>query len=101
MQHLELDSIPAAGIVRMNSEGPTSYMFNCHVPNSIKEDDVAEYLCSILDVMKDQFRERKSWRFKERRQKQARQDKPNHNDRPLTGQTLKGKLDKALNKNNG
>ena len=100
MQQIELDSIPAAGILRMNSEGPTSYMFSCYIPNEVKENDAANYICSLLDSMKDQVRERKSWRFKERRQKQSKNDKPKHKDRPF-GQPLKAKLDKALNKNNG
>ena len=101
MQQMELDSIPAAGILRMNCDGPTSYTFNCHVPISVKENDTADYVCSLLDAMKDQVRERKSWRFKERRQrqeqKQEKNDKPKHYDKPI-GKPIRAKLEAALNK---
>lgn len=95
--YFEVGSMGACGIFRMHKEiDSTSYGFNCLIPSSVKEEDVGEYIAAMLDSIKDEVMERKTWRFREKKGKKKEEEKPKYRKRASGGQKLKPLLDKAL-----
>jgi len=104
----EIDALSTAGIIRMGNEesNANTFDFNCLVPDHVKEEEVADYVCRILDCLKDKMKERKSFRFKDKLHKRKGNPKDKKHsgrkyyDKPSgtkVGPVLKAALDKRGN----
>ena len=104
--YFHLDSLNTCGIVRIHHDGENSYGFNCLVPNTVKEEDVPNYICGLLDSLKDEIRERNSWRFRDHK-KPVEKPSSKQSSKPISkkqrvpsGRRLGPLIDEALKKKN-